>query len=127
MRTRHGDYELKVKFPVFSGYTIHVVLTSDLRASHVSRYGDGGLADDASTAAFYTSAGTGHSHLFCTKDAPAGILTHEAWHAIYGMFEWAGAELDNESVAYHLGYLVDKIAQFQAKVLLVKSKRRRKS
>ena len=37
-RTKYGDYELRVKFPVFRGYTIHIVIGEDLENSIQARY-----------------------------------------------------------------------------------------
>jgi len=54
--------------------------------------------------------------LFFKRDNSDGIIAHEAWHAVFSMFEWAGAELDNEMVAYHLSYLVDRIASFKSHI-----------
>ena len=128
MRTKHGDHELVVTFPVFSGYKVYVVLSDDLHKSNVSRFGTCGTAAEPCVAAYYAPSELGHAHLFYRKDVTAGLLAHEAWHAVYGMFDWAGVvDLDNETVAYHLGYLVDKIAVFQAKVLGVKSKRTKRT
>ena len=117
-KTKHGDYEMKVAFPVFSKYGMHIVFTEDLRDSHVSRFGDGGLADDMETDAMYVSSGAGHAHVFYKLRARAGVVAHEAWHAIWGMFNWAGVDRwDNETTAYHLGYLVDKITDFQIRAI----------
>lgn len=32
-------------------------------------------------------------------------IAHESWHAVNQMFDFVGAELENEMVAYHLGYI----------------------
>ena len=45
-------------------------------------------------------------HPFPSPDTVA----HECWHAVYRMLSNADADLDNETVAYFLGYLVDKIS-----------------
>ena len=110
-KTKHGDYEKDIIFPVFVGYRIHVVFTDDLRKSRIARYGDEGLSEEA--AAMHCIAKNGNAHLiFNTEKANPGILAHESWHAIRGMLEWAGAELDNEVVAYHLGYLFQHVFDF---------------
>jgi hypothetical protein len=121
-KTRHGDYEKTVTFAAWMGYKIHVVFTDDMRASYFKRYGETGLMDDPCVSALYSGHETGNAHLFYSSVARAGYVAHEAWHAIHGMFEWAGVEIfDNETTAYHLGYLVGEITKFQNKVLGVKS------
>jgi hypothetical protein len=121
-KTHHGDYQKVVTFPAFSGYRVYVVFSEDMRASYFKRYGETGLFDDPSVTALHSTRETGNAHLFYKIDTRAGVLAHEAFHAIYGMFDWAGVEqLDNETTAYHLGYLIDQIAKFQSRVLAVKS------
>jgi hypothetical protein len=113
-KTRHGDYERIVKFPVLSTYFVHIIFTENIARSRKGRYGDEGSAEGA--AALSSTAVGGHGHLFFQPSNTEGIIAHESWHAIYHMFEWLGAELDNEMVAYHLAYLVDRIISFKAHI-----------
>jgi hypothetical protein len=113
-KTKWGDYEQQIKFPVFADYTIHVIFTDSIARSRKGRYGTEGAAEGA--AAMSSVAVGGHGHLFFKRENSAGIIAHEAWHAIYRMFEYLGSELDNEMVAYHLTYLVDKILSFLAHI-----------
>lgn len=53
------------------------------------------------------------SFIFLPFHVSAGTIAHEAWHVIRRMMDYLGIELDNEAVAYHLGYLVNKIAEGQ--------------
>jgi hypothetical protein len=48
-------------------------------------------------------------------DAPCSSVAHEAWHAVRRMLDYCGAEQENEVVAYHLGYVVNKIIHFLIK------------
>ncbi len=119
MKTRHGDYEKSVHFTVWSDFEVHVVFSNDLNASKRARYHCDGPGN---ASAFFTRGEGGHGHIFYKMDVAAETIAHEAWHAIHYMFEWAGVtEFDNETCAYHLGYLVGMISAFQAKVLGVKS------
>ena len=118
-KTKHDDYERIVKFPVLSNYFVHVVLTRNIAHSRKGRYGTIGEAEGA--AAMSSVAVNGHGPLFFQPSNTAGIIAHEAWHAVFRMFEWAGAGLDNEMVAYHLSYLVDRIASFMAQVEFMES------
>ena len=117
-RTRHGDFEKVIRFPVWSNYDVHVIFTDDIIKSRMGRYGTAGAAGSGQTGAMHSSTGDGHSHLFYKPAASAEIITHEAFHAIWQMFAWSGVDRwDNETTAYHLGHLVGKITTFQSKVL----------
>src|SRR5271157_3190142 len=113
-RTKYGDYERRVFFPIFSDYELHVVFTQNIVESRKARYGCSGASGDAG--AMHSMAAGGHAHLFFKiGNSPSGIIAHECWHAIYGLMkEWAGVDhFDNETIAYHLGYLVQKVNDFR--------------
>ena len=46
-------------------------------------------------------------------DANAGTIAHECWHCVRQMLLHMGATLDNEVVAYHLGYVVNRVTDFK--------------
>jgi hypothetical protein len=118
MKTKHGDFEKRVTFKVWSDYKVYIVFTDDLAASRISRYETAGVAGESGTAALFTRGAGGYGHLFFLKDACARIITHECVHAIWALFDWSGVkQWDNETLAYHLGYLVGEVSEFQAKVL----------
>ena len=113
-KTRFGDYERKVTFACWANYDVHVVFTESIPLSRKARYGTAGDSDGAG--ALHASAIGGRAHLFFKiGNCPTGVIAHESWHAICClMTEWAGVkELDNEAVAYDLGYLVQKVADFR--------------
>ena len=117
-KTRHGDFEKVIRFSVWSNYDVHVIFTEDIVKSRMGRYGTAGAAGSGQTGALHSSTVDGHSHLFYKPTASAEIITHEAFHAIWAMFNWTGVkDWDNETTAYHLGYLVGRITTFQSKVL----------
>lgn len=112
--TKHGDYERVVKFDAWAGYTVHVVFTNNIPLSRKARYGTIGLSEDAH--ALHSAAKGGHAHLFFKLgNSPTGVIAHECWHAIfYMMVDWAGVkDMDNETTAYHLGHLVQEVADFR--------------
>lgn len=116
--TKFEDYETLVKFDTWSDFKVHVVFSHDLAKARVKRYGTAGVAAEDGTAALFTRGNGGYGHLFLKPDACARIIAHECWHAVWWMFKWAGVEdWDNETCAYHLGYLVGRVSDFQAKVL----------
>jgi hypothetical protein len=126
--TKHGDYEMVVRFEPWSAFKVYVIFTDDLAKARVARYGSAGVAAEEGTAALFTRGNGGYGHLFLHPDSCARIIAHECWHAVWWMFKWAGvADWDNETCAYHLGYLVGKVSEFQAKVLGVKSSGRKQA
>lgn len=102
-------------FPVFSDYSVHVEITSDLKRS---------MAKYPPTKAVFETVDVGcdgiavHvdgenvAFIFLPYHASVGTIAHEAWHIIKAMMERMDVELDSETVAYHLGYLVDEIFRF---------------
>lgn len=103
-----------IEFPVFSDYIVHVEVTSDLKKSMakypptkvaIDDYGDGKCV------AVHVE-NDGFSFIFFPYNASVGDIAHESWHAVRRMMEYLGIELDHETVAYHLGYMVDKIFRF---------------
>jgi hypothetical protein len=107
--TRHGDYEKIVVFPIFADYKVRIVVTDDLQKSWDARIHD--AYDAADTEALFGACDSG-SALFFHREATVGTIAHESWHAIRYMLLESGAELDNEVVAYHLAYLVDRAFDF---------------
>lgn len=85
-------------------HKVKVVVVDDLRAFSRSK----GFQGSHSACATQFD-GDGESLIAFRPFPSAGIVAHESWHAIYLMLTDAGAALDNEIVAYHLGHLVDKI------------------
>jgi hypothetical protein len=115
-KTRYGDYERVLRFPVFAGYQVHIIFTEDIGESRRKRYGSRGGSDGAG--ALHSSAEGGHSHLFYrvgVGNCNAGTIAHEAWHAVRAMLvDFSGVTImENEVTAYHIGYLVQAVVNFQ--------------
>ena len=98
-----------VEFPVFSGYLVHIEVSSDIRKS-MQNYEQTKVIqmDDGSTDAVAVHVDDSMSFIFLPRNARAGTIAHECWHVVRHMMEVFGVEIDSETVAYHLGYLVDK-------------------
>ncbi len=111
-KTRYGDYRKDVVFESFARYRVHVVFTDDVRKSCIKRYGI--CTADMDADAFCRHAIDGRSHLFLPMNVVEGTVSHEAWHVIYHMFSYVGVkDFDNETTAYHLGWLVEQIYKFK--------------
>lgn len=116
-KTRHGDYERIIKFPVWSSYCVHVIFTGSITGSLKSR---GRKFNAASTDALHWNRGDGHSFLlFQIGNAPSGTIAHECWHAIRTMLiDYCGVEImEDEVTAYHLGYLVQQVTNFRDELI----------
>ena len=116
------ENKMVVKFPAWS-YDIHIVLTSnvDLSTGRIQRdIEDTELDFSMEHKSEHGGCHIAHkkaldSYVILPMDAPCSAVAHEAWHAIRYMLTSAGAELDSETVAYHLGYLVGQIIRFLIK------------
>lgn len=104
----------KIVFPVFSGYEVYVCISDDIVASRQKRdgyFGEKFTGGDALGLHSYPLGSTGISWLFFPIIVRPGTVAHESWHCIFRMMSWVGADIENEVVAYHLGYLVEKVTK----------------
>lgn len=128
-KTKYDDYELKINFPIFSNWTIYIVIGETLTDSVHGRYGWNSAKRIPITADAYTMETEGLAgHCFFTYDLlerpmhkRMNPLVHECWHAVRHMLQGVGVskeadELDNEVVAYHLGHTVERAAKFLEEV-----------
>lgn len=99
-----------IDFPVFASYVVHIEVTSDLRRS-MSRYPQTEMidVDDDTHAMAVHEAHNGMSFMFLPYNSTPGTIAHESWHIILRMMDYLGVENDSETMAYHLGYLVDQV------------------
>lgn len=102
---------ITVEFTVFSNFTMVVEWVDDIEAAIKQHPSIAYMADTHSAAdavALYDGDMT--CYIFYNPGVSPGTIAHEAWHAIYSMFKRVGVKITDEVVAYHLGYLVDRIA-----------------
>jgi hypothetical protein len=113
-KTKYGDYEYKVMFDVF-GFLVYVVFSEDMPKSINSRYPEIGTTDKDFGAMCCRKRGVPELHMFFELgNCSVGTLAHESWHAVrYMLLDWSKCELDNETMAYHLGWLVDQAGSFR--------------
>lgn len=117
-----SHHEAFFLFPVLSEYRVIIVLTDDIPASVMY------LADrdffnvpehqqlTDCLACHLHPGNRGHSYIVLKPKAHAGAIAHETWHMIYNLMKFTGIELEDEFIAYHLGYAVQQIVQFQYEV-----------
>ena len=106
---KHTYRSCAVNFPVFSNYEMRVSVTSDFRKALNANPQTKKVETDDSDMAFCVHiADQAVTYIFLKPDADLGTIAHECWHAVREMMKFVGAD-DNETVAYHLGYLVKKV------------------
>ena len=109
MKTR----KTRIIFPVFSNYAVCVIVTSDthkaaLKYPHLKSLAENGETEGPCV----FSSNTHRCYMFLPPNANIRTVAHESWHAIKGMFNFMEINLDHECVAYHLGYLTQKVYSF---------------
>ena len=106
-------------FEVF-GHLVSVMFCDDVKATMAKIHPEIGRVDDAE-ALIYKYTRQAKSEIFIKFDAKVGSITHEAFHAVWNIFEYHGMKRDDEAMAYHLGYLVEEIVGAQIEALEAKN------
>lgn len=98
----------RVSFSIWN-YDVDIVITDDFNKAAKRmklREPQDGPAQDGSTGGItFHEVDNGYSALFIPPKADVKVIAHESWHCIRRMLVYCGAKLDNETVAYHLGFL----------------------
>lgn len=106
---RPRNRRTSIAFPVFRDYTVHVILSHDMKATGRRLHEDLSACDGALVTYPATPR---ESWLVLGPDPSEDTIAHEAAHAVRAILDEAGAGVDDEVFAYHLGYLVGKIHGF---------------
>lgn len=101
--------KFKVIFPVLAHSEVRVEFTPDIEKSLKANRmtSDVSFEDEEACTIFFDDKNV--VFIFFRLHPTFGTIAHESWHAIRRLMEWAGIAIDSETVAYHLGYLVDQI------------------
>ena len=102
-----------VVFPVYSNYAVCVVVASNIPKAvsnypHLKTLAETGAAEGPCV----FCSNTHRCYMFLPPNANVRTVAHESWHAIKAIFKFVDIDLDHESVAYHLGYLTQKVYSF---------------
>lgn len=100
----------KIKFPIF-GYEIRVSFVNCLKDEAVRLNADAPGDGDAKALTILNSENP-YVHIILQHGAGPGVIAHESFHAIFALMSWAGAVLEDEVVAYHLGHVVELITKW---------------
>ena len=103
-------------FPVFNYYTVRVVVAPDTNAA-LAGYRDlkEFVEKGRSREARVFSSNSHHCYMFLPSGASVRTIAHECWHVVKTMMDYTGIKLENEVVAYHMGYLTQKVYDFVQK------------
>lgn len=102
----------RMEIPTFH-WSIDMVVTPDVVEYAKSRGWPGGVQEETTDGITLWFSKEQLSVIIIQPDASAGVIAHEAWHAVRRMLLHVGAELENEVVAYHLGYVVNHLTNFK--------------
>lgn len=106
--------KLKLTIPTFN-WDFEIVLTKNI-IPYAKSVGYEENKDDGTTTALHMYYSDEMKSIIILNPNPkAGTVAHECWHAVRRMLLHTGCELDNEVVAYHLGYLVQQVHDFVKK------------
>jgi hypothetical protein len=109
LKAGHSNF-FDTGFDVF-GHKVSIMFCDDVKHTFSELHPDSKTND--AEALIYMYDGSAKSEIFLNFDADVGSVVHEASHAVWNLFEYHGVKLDDESLAYHLGYLVREISGAQ--------------
>jgi hypothetical protein len=106
---RHRTHRHVIKFPIFRGYEVRVSFASDLKAEAARLNTDEMVAAETAFTLFDAS---GFCHIVLPHNPDSETIAHECFHAVWALMTWAGATLEDEVVAYHLGHIVGLVTKW---------------
>lgn len=110
---KHIEHKTFIPIPIYN-YRIYVVVTNDVSRSLTKWYSKIGQenTDDTGAAFHLYLHGTPECTLILPRRADIGTVVHECWHAVHRMFKWVDIPVENETVAYTLGYVCGEVGRF---------------
>lgn len=97
-------------------YKLHIVIAKDVLAarhrldSEIGTYY--GTAGVEMVACHTYNPDAFESYIILPVECEIGDVTHEVYHAVHRIMKMIGAEHENEIMAYYMGDIVQKIAEF---------------
>lgn len=104
-----------IEFPVFCGYIVHFELCNDLAQAMMQYKSCRGISVSDTEGITVHVTDNPMTFIFLKRSASPGVVAHEAYHAARQMLRYFQCDPDNESVAYHLGYIVNQMSGFMRK------------
>jgi hypothetical protein len=109
-------------------YDLKLIVTTDVAASEKKlrlKYNDicsKPVATERTGAMALHSRKLDVMHIIMPYRCDVGYIAHEVWHIVRALLLYSGATLDNEVVAYYIGWLVREATVFNFKVSKAKEK-----
>jgi hypothetical protein len=118
-----------IPFPVYN-YRIYVIFTDNLVDSAKNLVKKGFLksahwVDDTTDGFTVKMPNQSYTFVVLKRTATINHMVHEAYHAVTNMFNYIGANPDEEVFAYSIGYVVQFIANDKEKAQKSLDKRRK--
>lgn len=102
--------ECKRKFKIDAvPYEFTVIVSNDVTTSRNKLDKIFGHTSTQHFAAMHSSSGQGFSYIILPEKFELKYIVHEAFHCVWEICEFIGANHNNEFMAYLLSYIVDKI------------------
>lgn len=99
----------KIKFPALGGFEVRVILTKNVKATSRALHSN---ADGDEACCITETDKPGMCWLVFGENPTVDHIAHESYHAVVAMLQFTSAKREEEVVAHHLGYLVQKIFDF---------------
>jgi hypothetical protein len=98
-----------ILFPVFNNYPVRLILANDIERTGRRL----GTDLKGAFAAVVTQPDVKGCWLVLGPNGrDADTVSHEAVHVAKALSAWTGSRLDEEGLAYHIGYLVNRVQKF---------------
>lgn len=119
MKARKGYKLYQIDLDIWH-YRVYIVFAKDMEAAAKDLKLTGDHSPDffeTAGAACFHVRGDGTTYMFFPEKnkVNASDVAHEAWHVTRRLLKYVDAELDNETVAYHIGFLVRTIMKLAGK------------
>lgn len=104
-------------FPTY-GYKLRVTITENVGKTARKLYPDLPSHQTSSVveAIHIVKDSCSTAHIILPYEAGVNCIVHECSHFVWWLMDEIGAQLENEIVAYHLGYTVERVCEWIAKV-----------
>ena len=116
-------YRKILKIELYGNYRLHILVSKNIQEAR-DRYNDliGHTCEVGNTTSGMHSYGKAdyESYLFITPNSPNSTIVHESFHATLRVMDYIGADLNDgseESYAYLLDYIFDKVVETKAKYI----------
>lgn len=110
------DISKTFTYPIF-GYNLRVTITPEVGILARNLYPELPASQTADNVdGIHVLYGSHRSHIILPYGAEIGTIVHEVYHFCWRLMETIDALHENEIIAYHMGYTVQRICEWLSKV-----------